>query len=294
MNRETRRREFLLASAGALGASLVPAAKASPAETGKGPHLGCVTHRVLAEYDLETIIQLLEKAGFEGVELRTEHKHGVEPSLGAEQRARVRSRFEKSKVKLVSFGTICEFHSPDPLERKREVETGKQFVDLAHDTGAIGVKVRPNGFAETVAHEATIHNIAGSLHELGEYGESKGIQIWMEVHGEGTADPKVTHSIMKATQHKNVGLCWNCNETDMVNGSVKEGFELLRPWLRTIHLKDLAATAYPYPWQEFFGLLHATGFDGWEFCEAQPNPETERFLRWYKALWTAYNRPCAC
>jgi len=47
--------------------------------TGAMLHLGCVTYNVLKDWDLETIIRNLEAAGFEAVELRTGHKHGVEP-----------------------------------------------------------------------------------------------------------------------------------------------------------------------------------------------------------------------
>ena len=42
--------------------------------------LGAVTYNVLKDWDLETIIKNLEAAGFEAVELRTGHKHGVEIS----------------------------------------------------------------------------------------------------------------------------------------------------------------------------------------------------------------------
>src|SRR5437867_8640271 len=108
-------------------------------------HLGAVTYNVLKDWDLETIIKNLEAAGFEAVELRTEHKHGVEPSIGAQERERVKARFERSKVRLLSFGSTCEFQSPDAAERRKQIETGKRWIELAHDTGAWGVKVRPNG-----------------------------------------------------------------------------------------------------------------------------------------------------
>lgn len=43
--------------------------------------LGAVTYNVLRDWDVETIITKLEETGgFEAVELRTTHKHGVEPS----------------------------------------------------------------------------------------------------------------------------------------------------------------------------------------------------------------------
>ena len=78
--------------------------------------LGAVTYNVLKDQDIETIIRWLEASRFEAVELRTEHKHGVEPSLSAAERERVKERFTRSKVRLLSYGTTCEFHSPDPVE----------------------------------------------------------------------------------------------------------------------------------------------------------------------------------
>jgi sugar phosphate isomerase/epimerase len=254
-------------------------------------HLGAVTYNVLKDWDLETIIKNLEAAGFEAVELRTGHKHGVEPSLGPEERARVKERFARSKVRLLSYGTTCEFHSPDAAVRNKQVEIGKQFVDLAHDTGAWGVKVRPNAFPKGVPRETTIQNIGAALRELGEYGQGRGAEIWLEVHGTETRLPAVAAAIMKAANHKSVGLCWNSNDTDVVNGSVKPSFDLLRPWLKSAHITELANPSYP--WRELFTLMRQAGYDRYTLCEAQESKEPERFLRWYKALWTELTRPCS-
>jgi len=250
--------------------------------------LGAVTYNVLQGMDLETVIRALEGAGFEAVELRTGHKHGVEPSLSAEERRRVRDRFERSKVRLLSYGTTCEFHSADAAERKRQVDTGKRFIELAHDTGAWGVKVRPNGFAREVSREATIENIGGSLRELGQFGQGYGVEVWLEVHGRETQVPTVAAAIMKATKHDNVGLCWNSNPTDVVNGSVKPSFDLLRPWLKSCHITELVSG---YPYRELFALMRRTNYDRWTLCEAEESKEPERFLRYYRALWTELNRP---
>jgi sugar phosphate isomerase/epimerase len=237
---------------------------------------------VLKDYDLDTVIAMLETAGFAGVELRTGHRHGVEPSLGPVERTQVRQRFERAKVRLVSFGTTCEFHSPDAGERRKQVEIGKQFVDLARDTGARGVKVRPNDFPDGVPHEVTIGNIGGSLRELGDYAAEHGVQIYLEIHGRRTAYPEVGAAIMKATRHAQVGLCWNSNPTDVI--------ELAKPWIRHVHINELANN---YPWRELFALLRGLDYRGYTLCEAAESKEPARFLEWYKSLWTELNRNCA-
>jgi sugar phosphate isomerase/epimerase len=252
-------------------------------------HLGAVTYNVLKDYDLESLIKTLESAGFEGVELRTTHKHGVEITLATAERERVRRRFESSKVRLVSFGTTCEFHSPDAEVRRKNVEEGKRWVELAHDTGALGVKVRPNGLPDGVPKEVTIQRIGESLRELGDYGAGRGIEIWMEVHGRATQDPPVSAAIMKAAKHEFVGACWNSNPTDVVNGTIKPSFDLLRPYIKSVHINELANPAYP--WRELFTLLRQMKYERYTLCEAQESKEPERFLRWYHALWRELNRP---
>jgi sugar phosphate isomerase/epimerase len=251
--------------------------------------LGAVTYNILKDWDVETLIKNLEAAGFEAVELRTGHSHGVEPSLDAAGRERVKARFARSKVRLLSFGSTCEFQSPDPAERRKQVETGKQFVDLAHDTGAWGVKVRPNGFPAAVPRETTIKNIGAALRELGDYGQGKGVEIWMEVHGRDTQVPTAAAAIMQAAGHANVGVCWNSNPTDVVNGSLKESFDLLKKHIRNCHINELSSG---YPYRELFALLQQNKYERYTLCEAQESKEPERYLRNYKALWTELKRKC--
>jgi sugar phosphate isomerase/epimerase len=273
------------------GIALQERVSAAAPERGPGFHLGCITYNTLKDYDVETIIRVLEGGGFEGVELRTGHKHGVEPSLNQEERLRVRRRFEQSKIRLVSYGTTCRFQSPDAVERKQQLDIAKQFVGLAHDTGALGIKIQPLGFPQGVSKETTIQNFGASLHELGDYGASHGVEIWMEVHGRGTSDPPVAAAIVRAAAHKNVGVCWNSNDTDVINGSVKESFELLKPWIKSVHINELWNDGYP--WRELFMLLKEAKFDRYTFCEVAESREPERFLGWYHALWVELNRSCS-
>lgn len=272
------RRSFLAASA---GLAALPEIHAAPPADGKF-QLGCVTYNLLQNMDLETLIHVLEVTGFAAVELRTGHKHGVEPSIGAEERVKVKERFHRSKVRLLSFGSTCEFQSPDPAERKRQLDTGKAFVDLARDTGAIAVKVRPNGFPNGVPHDVTIRNIGMGLRELGEYGQVKGIEIWMEVHGAGTQEPSVAAEILGMAANPNVGACWNSNPTDVKDGSVKQSFELLGPYIRNAHITELVSG---YPYREFFRLLRESGYSRYTLAEVAESKEPERFMRYYKALW---------
>jgi sugar phosphate isomerase/epimerase len=252
--------------------------------------LGSVTYQLFQNADLETTITELEKAGYAAVELRTTHKHGVEPSLSPAERKQVRDRFARSKVRLLSYGTTCRFQSPDTAERRRQVDIAKSFIDLAHDTGARGIKLQPQGFAPGVSKETTIEYFGEAMRELGEYGRPLGVETWMEVHGRGTSDPPVAAAMLKAANHPNVGACWNSNPTDLVNGSIQSSFELLRPWIRNVHLHDLTDPAYPF--RDLFRLLQQSGYSGYTLAEVPESKETARFLAYYKSLWAELNGPC--
>ena len=251
--------------------------------------LGCVTYNILQNMDLEQIIGLLEKTGYAAVELRMGHKHGVEPSIDEAARERVKKRFEKSSVRLLSFGTTCEFESPDPAVRRKNIQDAESFIVLTHDTGARAIKVRPNSTPKdpSISLETTVKNIGTSLHEVGEIGTKFGVEVWMEVHGATTQNPPVAASILKAANHRNVGACWNSNPTDVVDGSVRASFDLLRPFIRNCHINELVSG---YPYREFFGLMNKSGYEGYTLCECAESPQPERFLRYYKALWTELNR----
>lgn len=279
------RRSFLASSTAAVTAAAL--SETTPAIAAEGHfQLGSVTYNLLQNMDLETCIKTLEKAGFAAIELRTGHKHGVEPSLDAAARAAVRERFQKTKVKLLSYGSTCEFQSPDEAERRKQIDIGKSFVDLAKDTGAIAVKVRPNGLPAGIPLETTIKNISGGLHELADYGQSKGIEIWMEVHGAKTQEFPLASQILRAADHKNVGACWNSNPTDVVDGSVKQAFAALGTFIRNCHITELTSG---YPYREFFRLLRDSGYQRYTLAEVNESREPDRFMLYYRALWEQLN-----
>src|SRR5262249_26983017 len=155
------------------------------------------------------------QTGFEGVELRTTHKHGVEPSLSKPERGEVKQQFRDTPVRLLSLGSTCEYHSPEPTVVRQNIEETKRFIELAHDIGALGVKVRPNGIPRGVPEEKTLEQIGASLRECGTAGADSGVEVWLEVHGRESCLPTRVRRIMENTSHPQVGICWNSNAEDV-------------------------------------------------------------------------------
>ncbi len=245
--------------------------------------LGLVTYMWGADWDLPTVIKNLQLTGFSGVELRTGHQHGVDIDLSADKRKAVAQAFTSSGVQLVGIGTACEYHSPDPAVLKKQIEDTKAYIQLCHDCGGSGVKVRPNGLPPTVPVDKTLEQIGRALQECAQYGEGFGVQIRLEVHGKGTDNLENVKKIMDVASHPNATVCWNCNPADTDGQGLEHNFNLVKHRLGTIHIHDLISS---YPWKPLFKLLQQAKFSGWTLLE-EGNKTTDpvRVMKYYKLLW---------
>jgi sugar phosphate isomerase/epimerase len=274
---EFDRRRFLRTSVG-VAAGLLPASLYKNFCLGQRVQreaskirFGLVTYQWGKDWDLPTLLANCEKTGTDGVELRTTHKHGVEPSLNASQRSEVKARFAASPVTLVGLGSAEDFHSPDPSKLGASIEATKAFIKLSHDVGGSGVKVRPNDLPEGVPHEKTIEQIGRALNAVGAYGADYGQQIRLEVHGKKTSPLPIIAAIMQIADHPNVAVCWNSNAEDLKGDGLAHNFKLVEKRLgATTHVHDLGGDSYPYA--EFFALLKAADYKGWLLEEASSSP----------------------
>ncbi len=248
--------------------------------------LGIVTYNIAKDWDLATILKKLDALGYEGVELRTTHAHKVEVNLTKPQRDEIRQRFEDSAIQLAGLGSAFEYQLTDPAAVRKNIEGTKEYVRLAHDLGAPGVKVRPNGIPRGANLDATLQQIGRALHEVGKDASDFGIQIRVEVHGAVTQQLDNFAKILRYADHPNVYTCWNSNPTDVKDGSIKANFALVGSSIQEVHLRDL--TDETYPWRELFALLKTRNYEGFTLAEIPESTDPDRVLRYFRALWMAY------
>ncbi len=268
------RRKFLKSSL-VCGAGLIasgPLGRLAPAMAAPGVmRFGLVTYLWGQDWNLPTLIANCEKTGVLGVELRTQHAHGVEASLSTAERRQVKARFADSPVTLVGLGTNFDFHHPDKNRLARSIKGAKDYIKLSYDCGGSGVKVKPNDLPKGVPYEKTIQQIGESLNELGQFAASYDQKIRLEVHGGGTSALPVIKAIMDVADHPNVGVCWNCNGKDLEGEGLEYNFNLVRPrFADTVHARELNIGDYPY--QELMNLFVATDYHGWILLEARTKP----------------------
>ena len=250
-----------------------------------------MTYGVLKSLSRKDLLKMLQDHGFEGVEFRTDasHGHGVEASIGQEERRQVVADCAEAGIRIVSVATGNRYHDPDREDLKSQVEETKVRMDLAADLGAPRVRVFGNNFPQEVAREKTIAQVAEALQELCEYGTQRGVKPCLELHGE--FDWQACKAVAEQVDHSNFGLIWNSVPQDVVDGSVQRALDAVWPWLDHVHMHDLAGHDYPY--RELFRLLYEKGYEGYLSAEAERRPEEGvgdlwMFVAYYSALFQAY------
>ena len=239
-SRFTRRRFIKSTIAGAAGFSALNALSGCSApeaeieKPGDAMKLGLVTYLWGQDWDLPTLIKNCQDSGLLAVELRTEHAHGVEPSLSAAEREEVKKRFMDSPVTCVGYGS--------------------------------------NALPEGVPPEQTLEQIGTSLNTVGKYAQDYGQEIRVEVHGRETQLPENMKKIFDHVTEPNVKICWNCNNQDLVEPGLEYNFNMLKGWFGdTVHIRELNEEDYPY--QQLFDLFVGINYGGWILLEARTKPE---------------------
>ena len=290
------RRKFLQTSAVTATAAMIPGYALSSMELqkkettislNKNPlKIGLMTYLLGKDWDIETIIKNCTAAGFQSVELRTTHAHGVEVTLTTAQRADVKKRFKDSPLETISLASAFQYHSPDPAELKKNIEGTKQYVLLARDVGATGFRVFPNAFPDGVAKEKTMEQIGKTLAEVGSYANNYGIEVRVCVHGQGTNSVPVIKKIIDYSQSPYVYVNWNCDPSDPEGPGLEYNFNSVKDRIKGVHMHDLHDPTYPH--RLLFKLLSDSGYKG--YCNAEVGRvscEPVEFMKVYKGLFLA-------
>jgi len=286
------RRNFLKTTALTGTAAIVPGCIKSTApteETGDfklntNPlKLGVMTYTLASKWDIDTIIKNLMETGYQSVELRTTHAHGIEVTLSPEERAEIKKRFEDSPLEAISLASAFQYHSPDPEELKMNIEGTKEYTLLASDVGALGFRVFPNALPEDVPVEQTLEQIGKALAEVGQHAHDHGVEIRVCVHGKGTSNVPTIKKILDYADSQYVYVNWNCNLNETEGEGFEAHYDMLKDRIRSLHIHELWDDKYPY--RKLFKMLADSGFDGYCNAEIPGNEDPIRILKYYRSLF---------
>jgi sugar phosphate isomerase/epimerase len=296
------RRELLKSSAAVAATSAFVSScqsnakvRAQPPSTGVAPtradapskplKLGLMSYNLAKDWDIDTIIKNCTETGFEHIELRTTHAHGVEVTMSKEQRRTVRKRFEDAGLKI-SLASGFAYHYPDAAQLRKEIEGTKQYTILAQDVGAIGIRVFPNALpgGKGIPEEQTLRQIGKSLAEVGAFAHDHGVDIRVEIHGTGTNIVSKVKAMVDYSQSPYVYINWNCEANDVKGPGFDANFDSVKDRIRNVHMHDLWED---YPYRRLFERLKQSGYKGYCDAEIPESKEPIRLMKYYRAAFLA-------
>ena len=294
MDKVLSRRNFLGAAALGAGATLLPlnlsaSGNITMSETAQNLpplKLGLMTYLIGSQWDLDTVIKNCTQTKYLQAELRTGQKHGVEVALNSTQRQEVKKKVADSELESIVLASAFSFHFPDQSVLRENIEGAKEYLQLAADVGAVGIRVFPNELPDGVSEEKTMEQIGKSLAEVGKVGNDLGVKVRVCIHGRKTTQISVIKKIIDYSQSPHVYINWNCNPDDLSELELEGNYNLLKDRIIGVHLHDLDDEIYPY--RAFFQLLRANGYSG--FCNMEVGRvscEPIEFMRIYRALFLA-------
>ena len=276
-----------LAATSVIASSRPSSAQGAAGQAGQPLRLGLMTYTLAKDWDVATIIKNCTETQFEHVELRTTHAHGVEVTLSKAQRQEVRKQFEDAGIRI-SLASGFGYHYPDAGELRKNIEGTKEYTLLARDLGARGIRVFPNALLvdQGIPEEQTMQQIGKAVAEVGEFAHDHGVEIWLAVHGRGTNIVAKVKKMVDYAQSPHVYINWNCDQNDTKGPGFEANFNSVKDRIRNIHMHNLYNEDYPY--RQLFALLKASGYQGYCDAEIPASCEPIRLMKYYRALFLAY------
>jgi sugar phosphate isomerase/epimerase len=254
-----------------------------------------------------TMPQIIARAasyGYDGIELRFvegEDSLWKLPVFSGSALPSTTRALADHSLTISCLDTSCRFHSSDAGERRRWLIEGERMSDLASELSAPGLRV----FGDTVEPGAdrglTRNWVADSIQQLAEITASKGVEVWIENHGD-FAGARETAEILAQAACPRAGVVWDpANSFIATQERPTEGAAILGAAIRHVHIKDLrrsgngwnyvATGAGDFPLLELLSVLQRLHYDRFLSFEWEKkwHPEIEdaevalpHFVNWFQ------------
>jgi sugar phosphate isomerase/epimerase len=194
------------------------------------------------DWTVPQIIAIAAAERYDGIELRFvqgEDSLWKLPVFSGQELVSTKRALADRALTISCLDTSCRFHSPNAADRRRWMVEGDRMADLAAELGAPGLRV----FGDTIqpgADRASTQNwIAESIRELAEITAARGVEVWIENHGD-FATAGETAAILAQAASANVGIVWDpANSFAADEERPAEGVAILQAAIRHVHIKDL-------------------------------------------------------
>lgn len=257
------------------------------------------------DWKIERIVELATCSGYDGIELRFVEGEGSLwklPAFSGTALKETRRGFADRGLEVSCIDTGCFFHYPSAEERLRSKTEGERMTDLAAALQSPGIRVFGDRVQPGATAEATTAWIAEGICSLAEIARPKGVEVWLETHGD-FASSHGTLAILNKAASTMIGTVWDPANCMAETGErPAHGAKALGRAVRHVHIKDLchnqqddwspALTGHgDFPLLEVLAALHEQKYDRFVSLEwekkwhpqiADADIAVPQFMQWWR------------
>jgi sugar phosphate isomerase/epimerase len=145
---------------------------------------------------------------------------------------------QNKRLHFVGLGSSATMHFREGAERRKNLDEGRRFIDLAQEIDCPYVRVFPNNLPKEQEKSQTLDLISKGLLELADHARGSKVTVLMETHGDLVhTDDLLT--VMHSAEHKHSGLVWDItNMWTLAREKPSEVYPKLKRYIRHTHIKD--------------------------------------------------------
>jgi sugar phosphate isomerase/epimerase len=189
----------------------------------------------------KTILEHAVRDGYAGIELR-----GIEGEIDLTKRPElIGDRLKGTKADLAALGIVItdlggssNMHVKEPVERAKQLDEGRRFIDLAHALGVPYVRMFGDRIPPEEPREEVMKRVVDGFQAMATHAAPAGVTVLIESHGDFTHSQDL-EEILTSVGSPQFALLWDAHHT-FVAGQEKpaDTYARLGRWVRHTHLKD--------------------------------------------------------
>jgi len=184
---------------------------------------------------LKETLDAAKRFGYDGFEPRlvADHAHGLETTTPADVLIEARRMAEDAGVAYSCVATSCRLAIPELVAE--QTDDAKRAVDLAEKLGCRAIRVFGGVLPEGLSREKAAETLNASVSKLAAYGKTANVYVCLETH-DHWCDPVTVGEVAKVS---GCAVNWDIMHTfNMAGVAPERSFELLRPYVRHMHIHD--------------------------------------------------------
>lgn len=244
-------------------------------------------------WNFDRFVEVAVELNYQGIELRVgaNQNHGIEIGTPTGLVKTYKEKLTRSNLSVACLATSA-LYSPlnGAQDRLALIEQIEALCELGAELGAPLLRVSARSFS----NETDLDRLAQDLRLGGEKAAAYGVTLVLETTA-GLNSAKKVHSVLEQVKHPNVEALWDVYHTTRSGESLSESYNLLKPYLRHLHLnqllppKRLITLSHPAPAVDYpalFALLQAGNYNGFISGEWLGVPDSQAFelLKDYRQL----------